>query len=211
MGYRLDDAFLRSLQDQNGDILHILWNAGNPVASSAPAGPVSVPWGADGGLWESDSPTVRGTPRDFTIQNRTYRAVPLQLPQTQLIHTAAVALAPLQQTQQQFIGWLLTAIFATVIIGGVFGAVLANRISQPLKQLQDAAQTLRKGNLQKPVTITTRLREAAQVAHALEEARAALQFSLNQLNQQQQWSEHLLAAIVEGILTLDSTGKVTFF
>ncbi|GAB4396739.1 MAG: hypothetical protein OHK0052_18390 [Anaerolineales bacterium] len=60
VGYRLDDAFLRSLQDQNGDMLHILWDADTPIASSAPVSPVSIPWGADGGLQVSNSPIVRG-------------------------------------------------------------------------------------------------------------------------------------------------------
>ena len=61
------------------------------------------------------------------------------------------------------------------------------------------------------MAIHTNLREAAQVASALEEARSTLQHSLVQLRQEKDWVDHLLEAVVEGILTIDRRGRVTFF
>jgi PAS domain S-box-containing protein len=53
--------------------------------------------------------------------------------------------------------------------------------------------------------------EAASVARALESARADLQQTLAELRQEKAWTDHLLESIVEGIVTLDRQGRVTFF
>ena len=53
--------------------------------------------------------------------------------------------------------------------------------------------------------------EAALVARALESARADLQQTLAELRQEKAWTDHLLESIVEGIVTLDRQGRITFF
>jgi len=51
----------------------------------------------------------------------------------------------------------------------------------------------------------------ASVAQALESARADLQQTLAKLRQEKAWTDHLLESIVEGIVTLDRQGRITFF
>ena len=53
--------------------------------------------------------------------------------------------------------------------------------------------------------------EAAAVARDLESARADLQQTLAELRQEKAWTDHLLESIVEGIVTLDRQGRITFF
>jgi len=53
--------------------------------------------------------------------------------------------------------------------------------------------------------------EEMQIAQALEVARADLQRTLAELRQERAWAAHLLEAIVEGIVTLDRYGRITFF
>ncbi len=53
--------------------------------------------------------------------------------------------------------------------------------------------------------------EATSVARALESARADLQQTLAELRQEKAWADHLLESIVEGIVTLDRQGRITFF
>ena len=53
--------------------------------------------------------------------------------------------------------------------------------------------------------------QAASVARALESARADLQQTLAELRQEKAWTDHLLESIVEGIVTLDRQGRITFF
>jgi len=51
----------------------------------------------------------------------------------------------------------------------------------------------------------------ALLAFALEAARLDLQLTLHDLRREKAWSNHLLESIVEGIVTLDSYGRITFF
>jgi PAS domain S-box-containing protein len=55
------------------------------------------------------------------------------------------------------------------------------------------------------------VREVALVAQALERARIDLQRTLAELRQEKAWTDHLLEAFVEGIVTLDHQGRITFF
>jgi PAS domain S-box-containing protein len=59
--------------------------------------------------------------------------------------------------------------------------------------------------------IEARIREATRLTQALEEARAELQRSVAELREEKAWTDHLLEAIVEGIVTLDRQGHITFF
>jgi PAS domain S-box-containing protein len=88
---------------------------------------------------------------------------------------------------------------------------LAQRISRPLANLTSAAAGLSKGDLSSPVAVDARVREVELVAQALEGARTDLQQTLGQLRQEKAWTDHLLEAIVEGIVTLDRHGCITFF
>jgi PAS domain S-box-containing protein len=49
------------------------------------------------------------------------------------------------------------------------------------------------------------------LARALEGARADLHHTLAELSREKAWTDHLLEAIVEGIVTLDRKGRITFF
>jgi PAS domain S-box-containing protein len=68
-----------------------------------------------------------------------------------------------------------------------------------------------KGNLESPVRVETSIPEIALVAQALEGARIDLGRTLMRLEEEKAWSEHLLEAIVEGIITLDPQDCITFF
>ena len=55
------------------------------------------------------------------------------------------------------------------------------------------------------------MREITQVAQTLENARVDLLATMTSLQSERDWSDHLLASIVEGIITLDGGGRITFF
>ena len=67
------------------------------------------------------------------------------------------------------------------------------------------------GELDRPPDSDAHIGEAAWVAQALESARADLQQTLAELRQEKAWTDHLLESIVEGIVTLDRQGRITFF
>jgi PAS domain S-box-containing protein len=53
--------------------------------------------------------------------------------------------------------------------------------------------------------------QAQAVTLALESARLDLQQTIAELRQEKAWTDHLLESIVEGIVTLDRQGRITFF
>lgn len=105
-------------------------------------------------------------------------------------------------------------IFATLSIVSLVGAVIAilisRRISKPINQLAQSAVALREGDLTTPLTTSPNSWEIAQLTNALEDARVSLKHSLNQLRKDKAWIEDLLDSIVEGLLTIDNNGRITF-
>jgi PAS domain S-box-containing protein len=100
---------------------------------------------------------------------------------------------------------------AVAVVGSVLGVFLARRISRPLAHLADAAATLSQGDLTRSVMVDTQVREVALVGAALEAARVDLNLTLSDLQREKAWTDHLLEAIVEGIVMLDRQGQIVFF
>lgn len=98
-----------------------------------------------------------------------------------------------------------------ILLGSVIGYLGARQISRPLSRLRDAADRLRRGDLTTPINLDSPVANISQVANALEAARSTLLHSQKQLQQEKEWVEYLLEAVVEGILTIDRRGRITFF
>jgi PAS domain S-box-containing protein len=67
------------------------------------------------------------------------------------------------------------------------------------------------GDLDISISVPAQVREVGLVSEALESARIELQRILAERRQAQAWTDHLLEAITEGIVTLDEDGRITFF
>ncbi|MBE0410183.1 MAG: PAS domain S-box protein, partial [Anaerolineales bacterium] len=98
-----------------------------------------------------------------------------------------------------------------ILLGSGVGFLLARFIGKPLVDLRDAAIALKQGDLATPITVNTRLPEISLVASSMDDARVALRYNLQELNLEKEWSDALLESIVEGIITLDKKGRITFF
>ena len=112
--------------------------------------------------------------------------------------------------------WTLGTVLAgSILLVAVFGSVIAvfraRQISKPLVSLADAATRFSRGDLASPVQAESQVREVVQLSQALERARLDLSATLTALQAEKSWVEHLLASIVEGIVTLDDNNQITFF
>jgi len=125
--------------------------------------------------------------------------------------TAALDLSEFENTSRELTNRILLGMAAASLTGSVLGMWAAGSLTRPLENLRRSAEGLRHGDLFTPVRTTSPLREIQQVSFALEEARAALQHSLSQLQQEKDWNAHLLDSIVEGIITIDRAQRITFF
>jgi PAS domain S-box-containing protein len=87
---------------------------------------------------------------------------------------------------------------------------ISRRISKPLNQLAQSASALREGNFTDRLSTSSKVWEVDQLANALDDARVSLKHSLSQLRIEKEWIESLLNSIVEGILTIDDRGRITY-
>lgn len=112
--------------------------------------------------------------------------------------------------QQSLSTSLLIGLFFIVLIASSLGVWLSQRISRPIVRLANAAGKFRQGNLDAPISIQSPVREIDELANTLEDGRIALRHSLQQLQAEKAWIEHLLNSIIEGMLTLDHENRITF-
>jgi PAS domain S-box-containing protein len=123
----------------------------------------------------------------------------------------AMDISEISITENRLILWMIAAISGISVMVTLLGVFLSRRISHPLVKLSKTAEAFSQGDLQTPVITQSKLIEIARVARALENARMDLQGMLRSLENERDWSENLLSSIVEGIITLDQTGRITFF
>jgi PAS domain S-box-containing protein len=112
--------------------------------------------------------------------------------------------------QQSLSSTLIFGLFFIVLIASALGVWLSQRISRPIVRLANAAAEFRQGNLEAPILIQSPVWEIDQLTNTLEDGRIALRHSLQQLQAEKAWIEHLLNSIVEGMLTLDHENRITF-
>ena len=149
--------------------------------------------------------------RSFDINGHQYLLSAREIdPSLQLKLISALNVDNLISVQQSLISTLLFGLLFIVLVASALGIWLSQRISQPIVRLANAAAEFRQGNLASPISIRSSLWEIDQLANTLEDGRIALEHSLQQLQAEKAWIEHLLNSIIEGMLTLDNENRITF-
>jgi signal transduction histidine kinase len=149
--------------------------------------------------------------RAFQLNDHQYVLEVVQVhpaPEIQLIN--ALNVDDQIAVQQGLNRTLTVALFLILLISFGLGVRQSQRISRPIVELANAAAEFRQGNLDAPVSIQSSVWEISQLTNTLEDARIALQHSMEQLQAEKAWIEHLLNSIVEGTLTLDAQNRITF-
>ena len=149
--------------------------------------------------------------RALNINDHEYVSTVLELDQSLDIRlVSALNVDDQITTQQNLVRTLTLALFIIILIAFGLGVWQSQRISRPIVNLADTASKFRQGNLETPVSVQSSVLEISQLANTLEDARVALQHSMEQLQAEKDWIEHLLNSIVEGTLTLDTQNRITF-
>jgi PAS domain S-box-containing protein len=198
VGLALDDSFAERIRAETG-LEHTLLVAGLPVASSLPGRLSAVPTPVEG---------------RFQLLGRPYYAAQFALGEEEgkpLAGEVALDVGGLVAAQQRLIGSWAGGVVAVAALASVLATLLARRIGRPLAELAGAAASLSVGQPTRPLRVETGVREVGLVVDALESARADLERTLGELRSEKAWTDHLLEAIVEGIVTLDRQGRITFF
>lgn len=203
-------SILAGLQRETGLVYFLIWQAGSLQSSDASmeTGP-----GLGTELLQSASREGGGSlrQRSFPIAGHRYLLARLEIdPSLELDLVSALNVDDQIAVQQSLSSTLLFGLFFIVLVASVLGIWLSRRISQPIVQLADAAAEFRQGNLDSPISVRSQVWEIDQLSNTLEDGRIALQHSLQQLQAEKTWIEHLLNSIVEGLLTLDHENRITF-
>jgi PAS domain S-box-containing protein len=204
---QLDDAFATQISEETG-LEHTLWIDDLPVSTSFDVVDIAKLGQDQHVVARRDGRTSHHT---FKVNGIPYYSAHLPLEADGLSAEVALDITEIQKTRDQLARTFTASILGVSLVGSLLGVVLSRRISRPLVRLAQSAEAFSRGDLQAPVDTNTHLREVAQVAQALESARTDLLEILTRLQSERDWSDHLLASIVEGIITLDGEGRITFF
>ncbi len=206
-GMALDDEFARGLREQTG-LEHTLLMGGDLVATSLPEGLTASDYDCEVSRSASMVGGIRGR---CSVEGEPHYFARIPWEGTGLEGEVALGVADIVTTQRRLVGVLVGSIVAVAAAGSILGVVLARRIGRPLGRLTETATRMSQGDLSLPVPVKADVREVALVAKALESARVDLQRTLSHLREEKAWTDHLLGAIVEGIVTLDEEDRITYF
>ena len=209
VGMLLDDAFSRQMSAQTS-LEHTLLVDEQPVASSFAGGAAAC---CTATRQPIDNPTadIANMPASLQLDNRPYYTARLNLSPPGLIDEIALNVADIAATERRLTWILAGSIILVALAGSVLGVAMARRIGQPLTHLTHAATAISRGDLTTTISVPARVREVTLVSQAMESARIDLQRTLNDLQRERAWIDHLLEAITEGIVALDEHGTITFF
>ena len=204
----VSNSFMKTIREQTG-LEQILLVEEQPAAVSLTSGMVD----SDSFKRQMISPANReeGMREIIDINGSPYYALRFSLDGGDLEVETALPVGEIIAARERMIWGLAGSVLIIALAGSFLGIFLARQIGKPLADLANAADDFRKGDLDSPVIVETQIREATLLAQALEGARVDLGQTLNKLRQEKAWSDHLLEAFVEGIVTCNSQGKITFF
>jgi PAS domain S-box-containing protein len=206
VGRQLDERFAAEMRLQTG-LEHSLLADSRVVATSLGAERSAAE--ADGIEPQGEEDSLRRAVLE--TDGAAYYASYLALDGSGLVAEVALNVSPIMAARRSLVWTLVTSILVVGGLASLVAGLLARRIGQPLVSLAESARAISLGDLETPLAVQPRVREVELVAQALGRARADLRQTLAELLAEESWTDQLLDAIVEGIVTLDRKGNVTFF
>jgi len=209
VGIRIDGVLLKDMKEKTG-LEHIVWVGNNLIANSLSAEEVPLVRSDLEDVFVPIEEIEKGY--SFNFNGTPFISTKFQLAESDFAQAEIMlSISDIQNTQVKLLRILLLSIAAIAVVVSLVGVLIARQISRPLVQLADIADDFSQDNLSEAVKINSSVWEISQVANALENARRDLLETMTYLRLEKKWVEHLLASIVEGIITLDSTNMITFF
>lgn len=203
-GIWLDDAFLRRLAADTGLEQSLLLPDGARSASSiafaeASQAPPTAPALEETRILIGDATYLveRSPLRDSTDAVAAW------------IETA-LPVEPLVRTEQRAAAVLIMSTGLIALIGISAGAWYVRRLTKPLHKLTVAAERISAGEFLTPIPDVSGPVEITTLSAALRQGQKATTESLAELAQARDWLTNLIQSIVEGVITYDDQGRVTF-
>lgn len=201
----LDHPFLQQMAANTGAEANIVTTTGQVLASSLTNG--SQPTLAH------IAPTAT-TQAKVTLAGQPYYVVysPLSQQEGTAPFGVAVALpvADLIVTERRASLILVTSTSVVALLGVVLATGYVRRLTQPLGELTRVAERMSSGDFVAPIPAFATPAEVATLSTALIKSQASMLRALEERSQARDWLNNLIQSIVEGVVTFDSKGYVTF-
>jgi PAS domain S-box-containing protein len=117
----------------------------------------------------------------------------------------------LVQAEKRAFNTLVICTCLVALFSSGFGYFFARKLTAPLMQLTSAAQRISEGDFSSSIQITKEPYEIKVLTTAFEESRNKVHQVLQKLSQANTWLETLVGSIVEGIITVDKSDRITSF
>ena len=208
VGQRIDEGFVEQMHSQTG-LDHTIFVDGSPLVTS-----LSDDSRSSQRIYANNHSLEPRSSFDWAGEPFFAASVPLA-PGSDDAHLIeveiALAVAESVATGQRLVRVLLGSVVLASGVGVLLAIFLARRVSRPLGELAEAAAAMSRGDLSRSLSTQSDIREVTLLSMALSGAQTDLQRILDELRREKAWTDHLLSAIVEGIITLDRQGFITYF
>ena len=208
VGIWLDQAFLQQLVAGTGAEQSILSTAGQRIASTI--APIETTPSAVTVLGKGAQP--HQTVLDLAGQPYYAAFLPIFVETTAAPYQLEVALpvATLLATERRALVILVTSTGLVALLGVALATGYVRRLTQPLSELTQVAERMSHGDFMAPIPAFVAPSEVATLSTALIKSQASMLHALEERAQARDWLNNLIQSIVEGVVTFDSQGQVTF-
>ena len=197
-GLLLDAQFLAQLSANTGVQQSILMGDGQATVSTLPAGDITAELVPNGWLV-----TAAGSP---------FYAAQFPLPGSAGGFYAEVALpvADLMETERDARSILIAGSMIVALAGAALGAWFIRRLTAPLVDLTQAAEKISRGELTARIPLFSGPPEMRTLSATLWRSQETMLEALDERSQARDWLNTLVQSVVEGVITFDTRGRVTF-
>lgn len=197
IGLWLDETFLMNLATSTSLGQTLLLGDGTRFASS---------------LGNAAATVTGNTNIGYTLEiaSERYYATSISLPQSELHLELALPVARLIATERRALGFLIGSTGLVACAGTLLAIWLIRRLTAPLAQLTAAAEQISQGDFVTPIPTLAGPVEVTTLAAALDKSHTTMRHALDELAQARDWFDTLIQSIVEGVVTFDTHGYITF-
>ncbi|HSM56616.1 MAG TPA: ATP-binding protein, partial [Candidatus Sulfomarinibacteraceae bacterium] len=205
-GIWLDEPFLRQLAADTGVEQSILTPRGDRLSSTfaATGVPQTVP---DVDFWQQPADIRLDGNRYFVA----YSTLPAGSEDPVLLSEVALPVGDLVTTENRALLILGGSTGLVAILGGLLGLWYVWQVVAPLQRLTAAAEQVSHGDLMAPIPLISSPDEISTLATALHRSQTSMLKALQERSEARDWLNALVQSIVEGVVTVDGDGRITFF
>jgi PAS domain S-box-containing protein len=207
-GIWLEEGFLERLAGATGVQQSILDQDGVRLASNFHPSGGSV-------IFES-IPTNEDGPRQTVAVNQdvyytTYTTLTDSAGQGTLVAEVAFQVNDLVATERRAFNILAGSTASIALLGSLLSVWFVRQVTTPLERLTHAAENISRGELMAAIPLFSSPEEIRTLATALHRSQASMLGALQERSEVGERLNALLQSIVEGVVTYDADGQVTFW